>query len=201
MKKLITGALVGLALVSSTAHAQLCNPITRPAGGLVPPVVVKERLKELRQELGDRKVEEILGKPVLVSLDKYSEMDPTGINANAYAAAAAAGAAAAVVEYVWDRYVGNGPGDRYIQEEYFDIRAGTLPNHITQVVNPKVVLVAGGKDIGPVALTPAAVGTAVAGAVAYKAAEYSMRKVFGDPNKDVRQYDERDFDIQRNYQN
>ncbi|WP_374031886.1 hypothetical protein [Bdellovibrio bacteriovorus] len=195
MKTFITGALAGLVLVSSTANAQLCSPVTRPAGGFVPPIVVKERLKELRQELGDRKLEEILGRPVLVSLDKYSEMDPKGINANAFVAAAAAGAAASVVEYVWDRYVGNGPKDRYIQEEYFDIRPGTVP--VLPADPPKV----GGRDIGPVALTPAAVGTAVAGTVAYKAAEYSMRKVFGDPNKDVRQYDERDFDIQRNYQN
>lgn len=176
MKKYMSIIAVGVTLVSSMANAQSYNNTVR-LKSFVPPVVVQEQLEVLRAELGEEKIQQILGPGTLQSLDTYSTLDPDGINAN-FVAAAAGGAAACVVEYVWDRYVGNGPKKRVVNEQYFDLNPDRAPNSLRD----------------PDAATPAAVGMAAGAAVAYKAVEYSMRTVFGSPNS-VPQYSDTSFDI------
>lgn len=157
-------------------------PLPKPSfqtGDLVKPSDVQKMLRMIYERHEDRRMQEILGEPALKSLEEYSRMNDRQIYANAYVAAAAAGAAVAVVEYVWDRYVGNGPKNKLVPDEkYFDMNPSVIPS------NPRPIRIAQGMipphgNIDPVALTPA-VGAAAVGAVAYKAVEYSMKKAFGE---------------------
>lgn len=164
------------------------NPWTMPSKSpqenpLKSPEDVRKLLEEIRQRHEDEKVSQLLGEPTLRSLEQYSKMDRNQIYANAYVAAAAAGAAAAVVDYVWDKYVGNGGKEKWVINEVdFDLpqfpRYPNVPKDFKAVGG---VMPAVRGEINPVALTPV-VGSAVAGAVAYKAAEFSLRKAFGDPS-------------------
>lgn len=147
---------------------------------LMNPEDVRRMLVDIKADLGEEQMTKIIGRPSLQSLAVYSKMDKRQIYMNAYLAAAAGGAAVAVVDYVWDKYVGNGGKNRVsVPREYFDQRQHLASN--------------------PEALTPV-VGSAVAGAVAYKAVEYSLHKVFGD-GKIVREQltKPRDFDLKENY--
>ncbi|KYG67083.1 hypothetical protein AZI86_08715 [Bdellovibrio bacteriovorus] len=212
MKKvsLILPALLLLGPTSFAGELPRCNPSpwimssnssSPQETPLRSPDDVRKFLEEIRQRHEDSKVSQILGESTLRSLEQYSKLDKHQIYANAYVAAAAAGAAAAVVDYVWDKYVGNGGKDKWVIDEgQFDLpQVPRYPNV------PKDFKAAGGvmpplrRNVDPVALTPA-VATAVAGAAAYKAAEYSLRKAFGDPNSRMPNLKVRPemFDLQNN---
>lgn len=144
------------------------------------PKKIEEILSQMRIEIGDQRLRRALGEPTLKSLDDYSQMDANQINKNMYVAAAAGGAAAAVVEYVWDRVVGNGPKeDKFVRDDYFDVMGPGIP---PTPRSPKLRQNGGviqQRDLNPVTITPA-VASATVGAVAYKAAEYSLKKAFGE---------------------
>lgn len=160
------------------------------------PKKIDEILSQLRIEIGDQRLRRALGEPTLKSLDDYSQMDANQINNNMYVAAAAGGAAAAVVEYVWDRVVGNGPKEgKFVRDDYFDVIGPAIPptprspNLIRQNVGMTQP-----RDLNPVTITPA-VASATVGAVAYKAAEYSLKKAFGEFTQ-PENFDSTKFDIQ-----
>ncbi|UXR65335.1 hypothetical protein EZJ49_03600 [Bdellovibrio bacteriovorus] len=194
IKTILAGLAVSLTVqaASATSHYYL-NPGK-----------VADMLNQLRQELGEERMQRALGEPVLKSLTEYSRLDNHQIYANAYVAAAAAGAAVAAVEYAWDRYVGNGPkNDRLVPEDYFDINGNPAPRTLIPLAvsldhyqypvfggTPKPF---GSNATDPVALTPA-VAAATVGALAYKASEYSMKKVFGE-YADPEKFDEQSFDL------
>lgn len=215
IKTIFTGLAVSLTVQAASATSYSpetpveCRPVASQHNAstsyYLNPRKVADMLTQLRQEMGEERMQRALGEPVLKSLTEYSRMDNHQIYANAYVAAAAAGAAVAAVEYAWDRYVGNGPkNDRLVREDYFDIHGNPAPrgplSPITFPAYPRGQQVVAGspKPIGsdsvdPVALTPA-VASATVGAVAYKAAEYSMKKVFGERTAPEK-FDEKSFDL------
>lgn len=169
----------------------------------IQPHKIEEMLRHLRSEIGDERLERALGTSVLRSLETYSDLNDHQVTANIYVAAAAGGAAAAVVEYVWDRLVGNGPKkDQLVSEDYFDIMAPNRPTDPGKVPplfhNGGIPKLAGIHPLprhrDPVLLTPA-VASAAAGAVAYKAVEYSMRKAFGEDFNPNEPLTEESFDL------
>ncbi|MGZ3800094.1 MAG: hypothetical protein ACXVCL_08035 [Bdellovibrio sp.] len=174
------------------------------------PQKVDEILKDARQEMGDENLEKALGVPALKSLDTYAKLDDRQIYANIYVAAAAAGAAVAVVEYLWDRFVGNGPKRKIITpDDYFDIIGprnsgfGTYDtfrskNEWNKEIAEKVSN--GPTTNNPEALTPV-IASAVVGAVAHKAMEYSMKAFFGTRTAPETIYNERSFDLREQYNN
>jgi hypothetical protein len=120
--------------------------------------------------------------------------------------AAAAGAAVAAVDYVWNKYVNSKSVNLQAPDEnYFDLalendpqqiknsslEGGVFP-HQPQPVRVFAATYNGGTN--PVALTPV-VGTAVAGAVAYNATRWGLKQAFGDPNHEVLNLDEKQFDL------
>lgn len=157
-------------------------PITSPED-------VRKMLIDLKENVGEEKLLNAMGRPALQSLSNYARLNKKEIYANAYLAAAAAGAAVSVVDYLWQKYVGSGGKDKIIPRDYFDKR-DTLVNPSRQIdLRP---------NSGPESLTPV-IGSAVAGAVAYRAVEYSLHKVFGD-GKDARNRltKPREFDLREN---
>lgn len=213
-KNILCGLIIAITTPSALAMGgeitdiASCNPRVelnkKERQYFLQPYKVNEILNQLRREMGDDRLQRALGKPMLKSLEDYTQMNDRQINANIYAAAAAGGAAAAVVEYVWDRVVGNGPKhDSFVPGDYFDI-VGPVPPRLPRG-NPSLPNYVGfpkwegAKPLiphttNPVALTPA-VGGAAVGAVAYKAVEYSLKKTFGEFTPPD-QVDTQSFDLQ-----
>lgn len=171
------------ACLNAQAEGRESIPLTNPED-------VRRMLVDIKAELGEEQMVKIMGRSSLQTLAVYSKMDKRQIYMNAYLAAAAAGAAVAVVDFVWDKYVGNGGKKRVaVPREYFDQRP--------QLDRTKSFDIRPGAS-GPEALTPV-IGSAVAGAVAYKAVEYGLHKVFGDGKIAREQLTKpREFDLEEN---
>lgn len=191
----------------------------------VRPEAVGNMLLHLDKMMGRQRLQQTLSERALKSLEEYSMLDEDQIVANTYVAAAAGGAAIAVVDFLWDRYVGNDKNSKFlVPEDYFDIPKvgifpskhqagrrpfplhpfGPPPSYSDQIggLKPHVgyypvyhgIIEPKNEGGNPVAATPAAVGYAVVGQVAYRAVEYSLKKAFGD-EKSVAEMDPRQFDI------
>lgn len=207
--------LTALLVFATQVHArvelpkpvEICLPVSQfgQSPKLMRPDQVDELLRRLKREIGPEKLEQLVGLPVLESLDNYSRMDKRDIYAN-FAAAVAGGAAVAVVEHVWDRYVGNGGSKTTISPREFDLSSlrnqmirnpqNFQPSQTPLESSRQPQLVPAGAN-NPYALTHA-VAVATAGAVAYKAVEYGMNKVFGSDRAQPRDFDQRQFDLRGN---
>lgn len=197
MKKIFISQIVLIAISAQHTFAQ--NQLK-----FVSPQKVELILNDIYLNVPRSDLQSIISEKDLKSLEVYSQLDKKSIYANTYVAAAAAGAAVAAVDYVWNKYVNSksvntqAPDDRYFDlvvenETQIDkklvLDGGVFPNEPTFVF-------AATSNVGsdPVALTPV-VGTAVAGAVAYNATRWGLKKAFGDPNHEVLNLDEQQFDL------
>jgi hypothetical protein len=180
------------------------NSMAQEQMRFVSPQTVQYILNDTYLNVPRAELQKIISEKDLQSLENYSKLDKKQIYANAYVAAAAAGAAVAAVDYVWNKYVNSkfvntqAPDDRYFdlvfenqsgQVNNLSLDGGYFPNapKVAFIVAPNI-----GSD--PVALTPV-VGTAVAGAVAYNATKWGLKQAFGDPNHEVLNLDEKQFDL------
>ncbi|MFS4457636.1 hypothetical protein [Bdellovibrio sp. HCB2-146] len=192
-----SSAFAGFATEGSKFQIPICQPATaRPeVVRLLKPEAVRKILEDAEASLGRQRLSETLGKPTLEILQNYSERVVPGSQNNiaaAVASAAVGGAVAKVVEYTWNKYVGNGGKDSVIltKDDYFDLEVSKLQT-----------LVKKRDDFGgnPQALTPAAlvVAEAAAAAAGYKAAEYALNRwTRGDAKGfDVREINPTEFDI------
>ncbi len=199
MKNILTlpTLVIGLLSQNSIAQEQL---------KFVSPQTVNYILNDAYLNIPRSELLKIISEKELLSLENYSHLDKNQIYANAYLAAAVGGAAAAAVDYVWNKYVNSHyVNTDKVDDRYFDLIIeeasisqivsldGPVFPHQPVPIKAFAVSAHGGSD--PVALTPAAAGTALAATIAYNASRWGLKKAFGDPNHEVLNLDEKQFDL------